>query len=105
MSIVACLGELGDSRGFELLQQALKSENNLVSLTAIGALGELKDPAGIPLLLAFANNDDWQIRHRLAQALSNYLDTPHAQEVMPTLTVLANDSSEIVAGVAKHYLV
>ena len=105
MSIVACLGELGDSRGFELLQQALKSENNLVSLTAIGALGELKDPAGIPLLLAFANNDDWQIRHRLAQALSNYLHTPHAQEVMPTLTVLANDSSEIVAEVAKHYLV
>ena len=104
MSIVACLGELGDKRGFELLQQALNSENNLVSLTAIGALGELKEPAGIPLLLAFADNDDWQIRHRLAQALSNYLDTPHSQEVMPTLKVLANDSSEIVAEVAKHYL-
>ncbi len=104
MSIVACLGELGDSRGFELLQQALQSDNNLVALTAIGALGELKAPEGIPLLLAFVDSDDWQVRHRLAQALSNYLTTPHAEDVLPTLTTLANDSSEIVAEVAKHYL-
>lgn len=104
MSIVACLGELGDSRGFELLQQALQSDNNLVALTAIGALGELKAPEGVPLLLVFADSDDWQVRHRLAQALSNYLSTPQAEDVLPTLTTLANDSSEIVAEVAKHYL-
>ncbi len=104
MSIVACLGELGDSRGFELLQQALQSDNNLVALTAIGALGELKAPEGISLLLTFADSDDWQVRHRLAQALGNYLNTPHAEEVLPTLATLANDDSEIVADIAKHYL-
>ncbi|MEM8612614.1 MAG: HEAT repeat domain-containing protein [Cyanobacteria bacterium P01_H01_bin.105] len=104
MSIVACLGELGDSRGFELLQKALKSDNNLVSLTAVGALGELKDPRGVPLLLNFADSDDWQVRHRLAQALSNYLDTPQADNVRPTLLTLAQDDSEIVAEVAKHHL-
>jgi HEAT repeat protein len=104
MSIVACLGELGVSRGFELLEQALQSDNNLVALTAIGALGELKDSRAIPLLLTFAENDDWQVRHRLAQALSNYLDTPHVEEVRPTLMTLTEDSSEIVAEIAKQYL-
>ncbi|MEL6331038.1 MAG: HEAT repeat domain-containing protein [Cyanobacteria bacterium J06633_23] len=104
MSIVACLGELGVGRGFELLQQALQSENNLVSLTAIGALGELKDPRGIPLLLAFEKNDDWQVRHRLAQALSNYLSTPQAEAVLPTLTALTQDESEIVAEAARSHL-
>ncbi|MEA5464007.1 HEAT repeat domain-containing protein [Leptothoe sp. PORK10 BA2] len=104
MSIVACLGELGVSRGFELLQQALQSENNLVALTAIGALGELKDPRGIPLLLAFEQDDDWQVRHRLAQALGNYIQTPQADEVLPTLTLLAQDKSEIVAETARYHL-
>ncbi|MEO0433497.1 MAG: HEAT repeat domain-containing protein [Cyanobacteria bacterium J06656_5] len=104
MSIVACLGELGVDRGFDLLQQALQSENNLVALTAIGAMGELKDPRGIPLLLAFEKNDDWQVRHRLAQALSNYLPTPQADAVLPTLTALTQDESEIVADAARSHL-
>ena len=104
MSIVACLGELGVDRGFDLLQQALQSENNLVALTAIGAMGELKDPRGIPLLLAFEKNDDWQVRHRLAQALSNYLLTPQADAVLPTLTALTQDDSEIVADAARSHL-
>ena len=104
MSIVACLGELGVDRGFDLLQQALQSENNLVALTAIGAMGELKDPRGIPLLLAFEKNDDWQVRHRLAQALSNYLSTPQSDAVLPTLTALTQDESEIVADAARSHL-
>ncbi len=104
MSIVACLGELGAPQGFDLLCKALKSENTLVSLTAIGALGELKDPRAIPLLLPFVSHDDWQVRHRLAQAFSNYVETAQADEVLPTLKVLANDPSEIVADAAKCYL-
>lgn len=104
MSIVACLGELGVSRGFELLQQALQSETALIALTAIGALGELKDPRGIPLLLPFVESDDWQVRHRLAQALSNYLQTPQADDVRSTLATLAEDTSEIVAEAAKQHL-
>lgn len=104
MSIVACLGELGVSQGFELLQQALQSNTALIALTAIGAMGELKDPRAIPLLLPFLESDDWQVRHRLAQALSNYLQTPQAEEVMPTLAQLTQDQSEIVADAAKQYL-
>lgn len=104
MSIVACLGELGASRGFELLQQALKSDNNLVALTAIGALGELKDTRGISLLLPFVDNEDWQVRHRLAQALSHYVHTPNAEDVLPTLMTLAKDDSDIVAETARQYL-
>ncbi|EKV02075.1 HEAT-like repeat protein [Leptolyngbya sp. PCC 7375] len=104
MSIVACLGELGVARAFDLLQQALKSETNLISLTAIGALGELKDPRAVPLLLDFVGSDDWQVRHRVAQALSHFLDSPQAETVRPAMMSLAEDSSEIVAEAAKYYL-
>lgn len=104
MSIVACLGELGVERGFDLLQKALQSDNSLVSLTAIGALGELKDPRAVPLLLPFASHEDWQVRHRLAQALGNYVQTTHKDEVQPTLTALASDASEIVADAAQRSL-
>ncbi|MEM7064981.1 MAG: HEAT repeat domain-containing protein [Cyanobacteria bacterium P01_B01_bin.77] len=104
MSIVACLGELGVKAGFDLLEQALKSENNLVALTAVGAMGELKDPRGVSLLLPFASDEDWQVRHRLAQALSNYLQTPQADAVLPVLKTLAKDNSEIVADAANYYL-
>jgi HEAT repeat protein len=48
-SIAAALGELGDPRGFELLQNAIQSENELVRTAAIGALGELGDPRAVPL--------------------------------------------------------
>ncbi|MEM9482684.1 MAG: HEAT repeat domain-containing protein [Cyanobacteria bacterium P01_F01_bin.116] len=104
MSIVACLGELGVSQGFELLKQALQSNTALVSLTAIGAMGELKDPRAIPLLLPFVESDDWQVRHRLAQSLSHYLQTPQAKEVIPTLTQLTQDESDIVADAARQHL-
>ena len=104
MSIVACLGEFGLDRGFELLQTALQSDNNLVALTAIGAMGELKDPRGVPLLLTFADHDDWQVRHRLAQALSNYLDTSQGEAVRPALLTLAKDDSDIVAEAAQRHL-
>lgn len=92
-SIVAALGELGDRRAFELLQEALKSDNPLLQITAISSLGELGDPQAIPLLLPFANDEDWQVRHRLAQALQRF-NTP---EVKATLAKLAQDPIEAVA--------
>ena len=99
-SIIAALGELGDPRGFELLQQALASDNNLLQTTAIGALGELEDPKAIALLLPFAHNPDWQIRHRLAQALGRL----GGDEAIATLQLLAEDDFEVVAQEAKTYL-
>ena len=70
-SIVAALGEMGDPRGFDLLKEALQSETALIQTAAINALGELGDRRAIPLLIPFATDPDWQIRHRLAQALGH----------------------------------
>jgi HEAT repeat protein len=99
-SIVAALGELGDIRGFELLQHALESNNSLLQTASISALGELGDTRAINLLIPFVNSDDWQIRHRLAQALGQ-LGGDEAQEV---LQKLANDKSDAVAEEAKTCL-
>jgi HEAT repeat protein len=99
-SIVAALGELGDSRSFELLEKALQSDIELVQTAAIGSLGELKDTRAIPLLLPFVSNGDWQIRYRVAQALSHF-DT---LEVRSALETLAQDEMPPVAQEAQAYL-
>ncbi len=99
-SIIATLGELGEPRSFELLKEALTSENNLVQTAAISSLGELGDRRAIPILLPFADNDDWQVRHRLTQALGRL----GGEEVYPTLEQLAGDEVELVAQEAKNNL-
>ncbi|MEB3279477.1 MAG: HEAT repeat domain-containing protein [Lyngbya sp.] len=99
LSIVAALGELGDPRGFELLEDALQGDNDLITTVAIGAMGELGDPRAIPLLLPFASNPDWQIRHRVAQALVHLGATP---ETEATLQQLADDEVETVAQAAQR---
>ncbi len=99
MSIVACLGEMGDSRAFDLLAVALKSENSLVSVTAIGALGELQDERAIALLIPYAHDDDWQVRHRVAQAISYF---PNHPDVIQVLDRLAQDTSALVAETAQR---
>lgn len=99
-SIIAALGELGDSRSFPLLETALNSDNELVKTAAIGSLGELEDERALPLLLPFVANADWQIRYRVAQALSHF-DTP---DVRVALQTLAQDDMEPVAQEAKTYL-
>ena len=99
-SIIATLGELGDPRAFELLKQALSSENELVQTAAISSLGELGDIQAIPLLAPFASNSDWQIRYRVVQALT-HLGGAEAQSVLETLT---DDKVEAVANEAKKSL-
>jgi HEAT repeat protein len=99
-SIVASLGELGDPRGFKILQDALASEHDLLQTSAIGALGELEDIRAIELLLPFVAHDDWQIRHRLAQALGRL----GGEKAQSALAELAKDKSAPVAAEAKNYL-
>jgi HEAT repeat protein len=99
-SIVAALGELGDPRGFELLQEALGTDNDLLKTAAIGSLGELGDARAVDLLTPYASNPDWQIRYRVAQALSAF----QAPEVRSTLEKLAHDEVEQVAQQAKTLL-
>ena len=97
-SIVATLGELGDPRSFELLKEALGSENDLVQTAAISSLGDLGDMQAIPLLVPYVTHSDWQIRYRVVQALSR-LGGPEAQSALLTL---ANDEVEAVAQEAKN---
>ncbi|MGL5939026.1 MAG: phycobilisome degradation protein NblB [Waterburya sp.] len=99
-SIVAALGELGDPRGFDLLEEALNSNNNLLQTAAIGSMGELGDTRAIPLLAGFVDNEDWQIRYRLAQALGKL----GGEEAKAIINQLANDQFEQVAQEAKNNL-
>ena len=99
-SIIAALGELGEPRSFQLLEDALKSDTSLIQTAAISSLGELGDPRAVPLLIPFATNSDWQIRYRLVQALVNL----GGEEARAVLETLANDSVEQVASVAQEGL-
>jgi HEAT repeat protein len=99
-SIIAALGEFGDPRGFELLQDALASDNGLLQTAAISAMGELGDSRAIPLLLPFASDSDWQIRYRLVQALAHL----GGAEAMTTIARLAEDEAEQVSQEAKRIL-
>ncbi|KYC36027.1 phycocyanin alpha phycocyanobilin lyase [Scytonema hofmannii PCC 7110] len=100
LSIIAALGELGDPRAFELLKEALASNNELVITAAIGSLGELGDPQAVPLLAPFVTNPDWQLRYRLAQALRRL----GSADAKPVLETLAKDEVEAVATEAKKSL-
>jgi len=96
-SIIAALGELGDPRGFDLLQDAIRSPNELMQMAAIGSFGELGDPRAVDLLAPHVENADWQGRYRVAQALSR-LNTPASHDLLQTL---AQDNTEQVAEEAK----
>ncbi|PZO13407.1 MAG: phycocyanin alpha phycocyanobilin lyase [Leptolyngbya foveolarum] len=110
MSIVASLGEMGgatdDSRAFDLLKSALSSDNSLVRVSAIGALGELQDDRAIALLLPYVGSQDWQERHRVAQALGHFASTEKSthSEAHQALQKLAQDESDLVAETAKSHL-
>lgn len=99
-SIIATLGELGEPRGFELLEEALNSDSNLLQTAAIGSLGELGDSRAVESLIPFADDEDWQIRYRLVQALGR-LGGEQAQAILQKLT---NDEVEQVAQEAKNNL-
>ncbi|MEM6503259.1 MAG: HEAT repeat domain-containing protein [Cyanobacteria bacterium P01_C01_bin.89] len=98
LSIVAALGVLGDRRCFETLEGALESDTELIKLAAISAFGDLKDERAVPLLLPLVQDDDWQVRYRLAQALKPFADQ---NEVKGAIAALAEDSVEQVAAEAK----
>lgn len=99
-SIIAALGELGDPRGFELLQEALNSETSLVQTAAICSLGELGDARAVSLLIPFATNPDWQMRYRVVQALTRL----GGEEARSVLEALAKDEKEEIAKEAQAAL-
>lgn len=100
LSIVATLGELGEPKGLELLQEALNSDNDLVRTSAVSALGELGNSEAIPTLVELVNDQDWQIRYRLVQALGRL----GGEQAQATLKILAQDSVKQVAQEAQANL-
>lgn len=100
MSIIAALGEMGDIQAFNLLEEALQSEVDLVKTAAISSLGELGDLRAVPLLSHYTKDPDWQTRYRLVQALSR-LGSPEALAVLQTMT---NDEVEQIAQEARNSL-
>ncbi len=99
-SIIAAIGELGASEGFDFLAEALHSPNELVKIAAIGSLGDLGNPAAIDLLIPLATDSDWQVRHRVAQSLAQL----GGDAVKPTLEQLANDPMPQVAEATRSLL-
>ncbi|MEB3175051.1 MAG: HEAT repeat domain-containing protein [Cyanobacteriota bacterium] len=100
MSIVATLGEMGDPRSVELLKTALSSPQSLIRAAAIGALGDLGDAGIMSILLPLAEDEDWQVRYRLALTLGQ-LPTP---EGLAALERLSQDEAEQVAATAREAL-
>ncbi|MGK7940396.1 MAG: phycobilisome degradation protein NblB [Crocosphaera sp.] len=100
LSIIATLGELGEPKGIELLEDALNSDNGLVRVAAVSASGELGNVEAVPFLVPLVNDEDWQVRYRLVQALGK-LGGEQAQQA---LKILAQDSMESVAKEAKQNL-
>lgn len=99
-SIIATLGELGDPRAFDLLQDALESGSELDKTAAISSLGDLGDPKAVEWLVPFASNPDWQIRYRVAQSLAKL----GGEQARILLEQLAGDEVEAVAQEAKNSL-
>lgn len=99
-SIIACLGEMGDLRAYDLLIEALHSDNNLVKTVAIGSLGELGDQRAVEALKPFVSDSDWQARSRLVQALSRL----GGEQAHTLLKQLSTDEAEQVAEEAKKAL-
>jgi len=100
MSIVATLGELGDPRALTLLQQALESSTDLVRAAAVSAVGELGNPEAVEYLFPLVDDPDWQVRHRVAQALHRL--GVEGAGVESALNRLAQDPVEQVAIAAKN---
>ena len=99
-SIIATLGELGDPRSFELLQEALNSDTSLIQTAAISSFGDLGDARAVSLLIPYVENPDWQIRYRLVQALSKL----GGSEARSALEALTNDQQKEVAQEAQAAL-
>jgi len=99
-SIIATLGELGDPRSFELLEEGLNSDTSLIQTAAISSFGELGDARAVSLLIPFATNPDWQVRYRVAQALGKL----GGAEAHSTLEAMTNDEQAEVAQEAKASL-
>ncbi len=96
-SAAVALGNLKDARAHDVLVAALKSEEVVIQQAAIAAFGEIGDLSSLEHILAFAQSEDWLVRQRLAEALSN-LPSPQSESA---LRYLLKDAHPQVAEAAR----
>ncbi|MEB3212640.1 MAG: HEAT repeat domain-containing protein [Leptolyngbyaceae bacterium] len=68
-SAAVALGNLKDPRAYDVLINALDSEEVVIQQAAIAALGEIGAVDAVDRVLEFAQAEDWLLRQRLAEAL------------------------------------
>jgi len=99
-SAAVSLGNLGDIRAKQVLLEALHSGETVLQQAAISALGEVKAEDCIEEILVFAQSQDWLIRQRLAESLSNF----KTEKSISALKFLAKDANPQVCEAANHSL-
>jgi HEAT repeat protein len=95
-SAAVSLGNLQDIRAKQVLLEALDSGETLLIQAAIAALGEIKATETIDRILNFADDRDWLIRQRLAEALGNFSN----EKSISALKFLAKDTHSQVSNAA-----
>ncbi len=61
-SAAVSLGNIKDSRAYNILIQALDSKEVVIQKAAISALGEIKSIESVGFILRFAQAKDWLVR-------------------------------------------
>jgi HEAT repeat protein len=103
-SCVVSLGNIGDRKAVPVLHRALKSDNALIVQGAVGAIGEIADPASVAPLLSCLASDDEITRQRLAQAFGSFSPDNLEPAIVDALRTLSQDSSFLVREAAKSSL-
>ena len=105
MGAACSLGALGDASAVEPLIETMREDMKMrtgILAACIGALGELKDPRAVPILLKALGNraDDWIYREMAARALGEIGD---ARAVGPLLSAayMADTRHDAIEALAK----
>jgi HEAT repeat protein len=71
--VVDCLGEIG-APAVEPLIEALKDESYFVRISAVQALGKIKDPRAVVPLIQALKDKDFNVREKTVEALAELAD-------------------------------
>lgn len=105
MSAAMALGATGSGNAVEPLITCVREDMKMrtgILAGCIGALGELKDPRAVPVLLKVLRNraDDWIYREMAARALGNIGD-PEAMDDLITAAYMADTRHDAIAALSK----
>lgn len=103
-SCITSLGNLKQERAIPMIRQWLSADNDLAVQAAVGALGDIGNPAVVPDMLKLLGKTDMMTRQRLAQALGQISDGKEEPAVIDALRTLSKDQSLVVRQAASQAL-